>query len=141
MNIYRTATDLEGIREVTDQYKENNPMDGFFPSLWLADERNIALTDGDGNFNLFQYSKPGVYNAHTFYKTRRGKAAVQMAREVVKQCFTTYDMKVMIGYTPADNKAARWLTRQAGLKSNGIMNTPVGECELFILTKQEWESK
>lgn len=128
--------DLDDLMETMGPYMHE--LHGFYPEEWLADKENIALTDGAGSFNLFQHDGNGVYYAHTFYK-RRGKDARDMARASVKEMFEKYPTQALKGLTPTEKRGACWLTRQAGFKSYGVVNTVAGPCELFILTRSEYE--
>jgi len=47
----------------------------------------------------------------------------------------------MRGYTPVDNRAARWINRQLGYTSYGVLSQLNPPCELFIVTKQEFHQK
>jgi len=104
---------------------------------WVNDLNNIALTDGEGNFCLFEYDEEGRYYGHYFYKAR-GKKARDLIRQTIDHLFENYPAKAIQGLTPEEHVAARWMARQVGMKSFGIISTINGRCELFILTINEW---
>ena len=113
------------------------PIDGFDPEEWLADHRNIAL-EINGDFALFEYADKGVYTGHYFFKSR-GKRAVERGRDLLHEAFMGgHGIKAIRGLSPLEKLGARWLNRQLGFKSYGVIQTSVGPCELVILTKQEY---
>jgi hypothetical protein len=109
----------------------------FNPSAWLSDLRNIALVNNRGDVNLFQYETDGVYIGHFFYVSR-GREALQAAIEMLARIFQE-DVEVLIGITPDDKPAAKWLARKIGFKSYGPVEHVCGPCEIFILSRVEYE--
>ena len=134
--MYKRTTEVLPLLETMEPYL---PIEGFDPEEWLNDENNIALTNGEGDFALFEYEYLGVYSGHYFYKAR-GKKALQASKEFLKHLFTNYYVRAIRGLSPLEHLGARWLNKQLGFKSYGILETPVGPHELVILTKQEWEA-
>jgi len=132
--IYRSH-DIPEIVAAVSMYSDE--IIGFHPSDWISDNRNIALTDGNGNYNLLEYEVPGVYTGHTFYRDR-GKNAIRLLREALKTAFTDYPVEIIRGLTPIKLIGARWMARQGGFKSYGVVQTSTGPCELFILSKHEY---
>lgn len=110
---------------------------GFYPDQWLLDDNNYALTNGE-DYCLFEMASPGVHYGHYFCKSR-GKKALEFSKECVAYMFNNATHTIQ-GLTPAENRAARWMARQVGLKSYGVIETSNGPHELFILTKKEWET-
>lgn len=108
---------------------------GLDPEAWLLDDRNIALADEDGNVNLLEYVKPGVYAGHVFYQAR-GKDAVKLMQVALEKTFSEYPVEVIVGLTPIEKVGARWLSRRVGFKGQGIIKTVIGPCEVFIMTKE-----
>lgn len=128
---------LDLILRATNQYADH--ITGFYPKEWIDNPLNIALINDNQDISLFEFEAPGVVSGHYFFWSR-GKIAVKAAKEFLNEIFT-YDIKVVRGITPITNLGARWVNRQLGLKSYGIVQTTVGPCEIIILTKQEWETK
>lgn len=112
--------------------------DNFDPHEWIADKDNIALVNDRGDLNLFAFQSPGLYIGHFFYNSR-GRQAVQVANEALFRVFSMPEVEVLVGMTPVDKKGARWLSRHIGFKSHGLIDTVPGECELFILTRKDYE--
>lgn len=113
---------------------------GSFDALcWIEEHDNIALTDGNGNYNLFQPDREGLYYAHTYFNTARGRKAISLCKESLEEIFKEGSpVKAIKGLTPVEKKAARWLNRQVGLTSYGVLETVHGPCELFILDKHTY---
>jgi hypothetical protein len=108
------------------------------PIVWISDQRNIALTNEDGDLALFEFAKVGVCGAHYWFKTR-GKVALANAHKLLDEIFDPcYNIQVITGMTPLTNLAARWMTRRLGFTSHGHINARGKHMELFILTKREY---
>lgn len=134
--IQRTCNPEE-VLEATRQYSDE--IDCFFPEEWLNSEENVALSDENGNVALFEREMPGVVTGHYFFYCR-GREAVALSHEMLKEIFTgPYDVNVIRGLTPVENRGAIWMSRHVGFKPYGTVETHVGPCVLFILTKKEWE--
>lgn len=112
---------------------------GFYPDRWLLDDRNIAMTNGE-DYCLFEFSSPNVYYGH-YFCTSKGKTARDFSVECLDYMFDVIKAEIIQGLTPEDKRAARWMARQLGMKSYGITETFNGPHELFILTKNDWETK
>jgi len=118
---------------------EKMPAD-FNYAEWLEDRRNIMLTEGD-NVGLATHEYPGVYTVHWFFTTR-GRGAINLARDMLNEVFKNTDAKTIRGLTPVNLKAARWLAKQVGLTSHGVMQFADGkECEVMFITKEEFYSE
>ena len=126
------TSDLNVLIEAMDPFL---PLEGFHPAEWLKREENIALTDSDGSCALFEYVKPGIYYGHYFFR-KRGREAVKLSHEFLNEIFET--ARIVVGLTPVEKKAARWMSRHVGFKSQGIVDTDMGEHEMFMLTKEEY---
>ena len=124
--------DLAPFQEVVAPYAHE--LEGFDPQTWIEDDRNIAVSDGEGNYNLFEYEMEGVYTGHTFY-TKRGRAALDLGKEVLDYVFSLPEVRVIRGLTPLHKTGARWFSRKLGFQSYGVVRTVAGPCELFILDK------
>lgn len=103
---------------------------------WLDNDKNYMLVCGN-DVGLATFEYPGLYNVHWFF-TSRGRDAIRMARSMLSEMFTKYGAEAVRGLTPANLKAARWASRQVGLKSYGVVHYPDGDYELFIMTKEEF---
>lgn len=111
---------------------------GFYPSEWLSNDQNICLTDGHGNFTLFERVTPNAVYGH-YFLVARGREAITLCKEFLAEAFTgPYGIETIMGITPLDKGGALWMNKKLGFKSLGITDTVVGPCELVMLTKKEW---
>lgn len=111
--------------------------ESFEPAEWVNTKEKIALINGE-DCALFSLVKPYVYEGHYVFKSR-GKAAITAAKKFLSTMFDEYDAKVINGITPLENLGARYLTRKLGFTSYGEVQTKLGSCELFVLTKEEFQ--
>lgn len=116
------------------------PIKGFFPDEWLNNPLNVALTDGEGNYSLFEREGLGIVSGHYFMRAR-GKQAFLLAKEMLHEAFTgPYDIQVIRGLTPVHHRGALWMNKKLGFKDYGLIETTVEPYRLVILTKKEWET-
>lgn len=112
------------------------------PKEWLANPTNIALENEYGDIALFEYGLPNkqIYSGHYYFKSR-GRQAIQSARDFLDELFNScYNISIVLGLIPIQNRAARWITRQLGFTSYGLETLHDKEYELFILTKKEFNN-
>lgn len=134
--IYRHY-DADSLMETMGSYQQE--LEGFHPREWLADEENVCLTDGNGNFTLFQRFSPEVVIGHYFLKAR-GREALKLCTAFLEEIFTgPYDVSIIQGITPHTKLGALWMNKKLGFKSSGTVNTIAGPCELVVLSKLDWE--
>ncbi len=111
------------------------------PIEWLADPENICLTNDLGDFAFFERGVRHIYTGHYFFKSR-GRQAITVARAFIDELFNTcYNIHVLMGLSPLDNKGARWLSRQVGFKSYGVEEIASKHYEVFIITKKEFNNE
>jgi hypothetical protein len=130
--------DFKTIDDAIDKYR-GMAGDGDLQE-WIDTEGNMAFVDDLGNVGILHREEPHIYDSHIFFKSR-GREAITKAVEMMKYGFENTDCLVMRGYTPLYNKAARWINRQLGYKSYGVISQLNPPCELFIVTKQEFGAK
>lgn len=109
---------------------------GFDYQRWLDRKSNVMLVEGD-SVGLATGEYRGLYTGHFFYSVR-GRKALELGRRMLDEMFTTYGAETMRGLTPVEYKPAKWVNRQLGFKSYGVIDTDTGPHELFILTKEEF---
>jgi hypothetical protein len=103
---------------------------------WSNDPLNIYYMDNE-DIALFNFEKTGLYSGHYFFSSR-GKQAREKAKKIIKDFFLRSGATSIRGLTPVENKAARWMNRQLGFQSFGLVETEDKEwCELFILTRKD----
>ena len=102
-------------------------------SALVNDRRNICLVSGD-NGAMFAWRGPGVFEGHVFF-TERGKTARDTFRAMLTAMFCQFDADLTWGLVPVGNRAARLFMRLVGTESRGVMETPEGDCELFVMER------
>lgn len=107
---------------------------------WFKDRNNIAFTDGEGSFGLFEFEQPGIYTPHVFFQIK-GHAALVLGSAMLYNLFENYPVEILRGLTPVEKIAARWFSRKLGFESFGEVETIAGHCELFIMTRKQFYEK
>ena len=126
----------EDVLQATEQYKHK--LEDFDVDSWLANHDNIALINEHNDVSLLLRIMPAVVIGHYFYHSR-GKDAVRTAKAMREEIFSgDYNVEVIEGLSPLENLGARWLNKQLGFKSYGVVDTTSGPCEVVMLTKDEW---
>jgi hypothetical protein len=113
------------------------------PIEWLSNQDNIVLENTRGDLGVFEYGlvRQKVYSAHYYFKSR-GRTAINSAHELLDELFNScYNIGILMGLTPVEYRAARWMTRRIGFTSYGIDKIRGQEYELFILTKKEFNDE
>lgn len=112
----------------------------FDPVLWISDHQNVALQNDMGDMSLFERELPGVVTGHYYFKSR-GKEAIKVSRAFLDEIFNPcYNVEVIRGLVPLTHLGARWMSRQIGFKSHGVVKISDKPFELFILSKKEYVS-
>lgn len=97
----------------------------------LSDRRNICLV-GDMGGAMFAWRGPGIFEGHSFFRCR-GKSAILLGAWLLALLFEEHNARMVWGLTPEHLKHVRWFNRQVGFRSHGLMETPDGMCELFVM--------
>ena len=100
-------------------------------SLLLNDARNVCLM-GDGGAAMFAWRGPGIFEGHSFFRVR-GREAIMLGKSLLGSMFKDYGARMVWGLTPANLRHVRWFNRRLGFRSHGVMATPEGPCELFVM--------
>lgn len=108
------------------------------PIEWLSNPDNIVLQNDRGDLALFEKGVKNIYSGHYFFQSR-GREAIKAGTEFLDNLFNTcYNIPVLMGLVPLTNLGARWLSRQIGFKSHGVVHSSVRPYEMFIITKKEF---
>ena len=110
----------------------------FTPSRWMANGRNVALTDGE-SIGLFEHAHGDTYRVHWLFKCR-GRQALDLGRAMFAEMFDHYGAKIMRGVIPDCRPASKWFSRQLGARSLGPVATVNGPGELFFVERSKWDS-
>lgn len=96
----------------------------------VEDPRNVFFMAPGGGM-AFLWRGPGIYEAHTHFLCR-GADALNLAQAMMARLWRDFPVRMVWGLTPLKLRNARWFNRKLG-KSQGVMETPDGPCELFTL--------
>lgn len=131
--------DADIITKAVSQYADQ--ITGFDPDEWTENFLNVALTNDNEDIALFerQQLNPVAVFGHYFFWSR-GKHAVKAAKDFLEEIFTNnYGVEIITGLTPVEHKGALWLNRQLGFSNVEIIPSHVGDLQMVILTKKDWE--
>ena len=115
---------------------EHLPIVGFEPLSFILDHNNIVIKNGS-DYGVFEFTTFGTYTGHYFFKSR-GRAAITSGKQILNELFNEQGACLVIGFTPCEYKAAKWMNRQLGFKPGPAVDTPEGLCQLFTLTKEQY---
>ena len=125
--------DPEVCRSVTDLYPDYFTFD---VESWLANSANHAYVEGPNIGFGERKSRDGHYEVHFCFHGAKGREAISLSKRMLKALHNDTNFSLAVGLISEDNKRARWLIRQVGLKSLGLTDTGKnGICEIFYLTK------
>ncbi len=131
--------DVELLKRATEPYKE--AFFGFNPEAMVKNKMNVILTNENEDVVIFERERYSVATGHYFLKSR-GKAAIAACEEFLKEIFNPdYGVKIIIGMTPLENRAALWMNQRLGFQNIEVMPTIQGPQQFVILTRREWRSK
>jgi hypothetical protein len=107
---------------------------------WVSRPGNQSVVFRNGDTVLFEDAGDKTFNVHWLFEDAHGKQAIAQARIAFNQAFDVHGALALTGLTPVENRAARIFNRWMGGKSLGIIETPFGPCEKFLLTRQMWKA-
>jgi hypothetical protein len=125
--VIERLTDPVKCREVTDKHPDYFTFD---VEKWFLEDKNYALQEGD-NIAFGEYKSPGVYWVHFCFDTAKGREAIQLTRDMFTEFCKQRPVRIAIGLIQVNNKKAKWLIRQVGFTSLGLIDTENGLCEMF----------
>lgn len=110
------------------------------PIEWISNPVNIALQNNEGDLALFEHGIKEIYSGHYFFNSR-GKKAIAAGKNFLDNLFNScYNINIITGLVPLTHLGARWLSRQIGLKSIGIISTDK-HYEMFMISKKEFNNE
>lgn len=108
------------------------------PIDWLSNSDNIILENEHGDLALFERGIKHIYSGHYYFKSR-GRKAITAGKNFLDELLNScYNIEVLTGLVPIDHLGARWMSRQLGFTSHGVVHLHDKHYELFILTKKEF---
>jgi hypothetical protein len=120
-------TDPQRCREITNKYPDYFTFDA---PWWFAQPGHYAFLEGE-NVGFGEERSPGVFHVHFCFHEARGREAIELTKRMFKELCSVAPLKTAVGIIETRNKRARWLIRQVGFKSLGLIETKDGECEMF----------
>lgn len=106
---------------------------------WMSNPDHIVLENRVGDIAIFEPDRNRIYSGHYFFKSR-GRQAINSGRELLDELFNScYNISIITGFVPLEHLGARWMSRQLGFTSHGVVQyLDDKHYELFILTKEEF---
>lgn len=110
------------------------------PDEWFFSIGGVALEHDGGCMPFVPLDGfPGYFDTHFLFPSdMRGIRALNSARAMLREMFTTHDACVITGTISRSHRAARWFIRQLGF-------VPIGTSELdgppvvhYALDRTEW---
>lgn len=131
----KRSFDWEGLDAVVTDYKDT--WIGFDAEELVENEDNILVTDEEGNFGLFEFSRPGIYYGHYMF-TERGPRTEEIARNLLGFFFKEFPVTLVLGMTPVEHKGALNLNRKLGFTFQGVTDTGAGPHFIVSLKKEDF---
>ena len=105
---------------------------------WLANPDNIVLVNDQGDMALFEKGVKHIYTGHYYFKSK-GRKAIEAGKNFLDNLFNTcYNINILTGLVPLTHLSARWMTRQLGFTSHGVVHIDNKHYEMFIISKKEF---
>lgn len=117
------------IVRITDPIEANEIIGEDLTAL-VSDRRNVCLSNGY-DLAIFAWRGPGIFEGHLSFQSR-GREAIGVGKAMLA-AMPKYGARMIWGPTPVHMKNVRWFQRQLGFVSHGVMATPEGDCELFVM--------
>lgn len=106
---------------------------------WLDTKGNVPVIIGGGDVALFDAEGDKIYQVH-FLFVSRGRAAIAAAKESFRIMFERYGAELIFGMVPTFRRDVALIARWAGGKFVGKRETPEGDCDLYVLSKDMWKA-
>lgn len=112
---------------------------GFDAQRLIDDEDNILVTDGEDNYGLFEFHRPGIYYGHYLFTARGPEVTEKVARNLLGFFFKEFPVRVVLGLTPIEHSGALRLNRRLGFTFHNIVNTEAGPHYQVSLKKDDFK--
>lgn len=129
------------VSKAVKRYKEE--IVGLNVPEWVNNPANVALRNEQGDVSLFErnWRQPNTVSGHYFFISR-GSAARKAAEEMLEEIFTgDYGVEIITGLTPVTHRGALMMNKFLGFKTVDTVDTEIGDCELVMLTKEQWKEQ
>lgn len=105
---------------------------------WVADSRNVPIVHGD-DIALFDYESPGIFQIHVLFESSRGRGAVERVNDALDAMFRDHGAEIIFALVPDFRRDVKMMARWTGFHYAGKRSTDCGICELFTITKAQWQ--
>jgi hypothetical protein len=108
-------------------------------SRFFKNPKNVMLGD-DRGVVLFGHCGNNIYEMHyLFTHALRGRKALLACRTALKTMFTVYGAEKIVGQTPRDNEAARFMNRAlGGVQAGTSVDSQGRACVNYVLERASW---
>ena len=109
------------------------------PEDWIETSDQFTLTNG---YDLLLVKKwaDNVFEIHWALRNR-GRKAINAGVDFLRHLYNKEGARIVVGTVPVSRRASRWFSRQVGGKSGGLVQTDLGEMEVFSLTREDFEAQ
>jgi len=137
-SVFRTV-DAKEVLLILGPYRDSLTLEK--TQEWLDKEENMAFLNGEGSLGMLEFSSKGLYDSHHFHRADvRGRKALRASKDMIAYAFDNFPkIEVMRGRTPLNRQDACWAARKLGFKSLGVLPELTPACELFMLTRKDYE--
>lgn len=132
----KISKDWEGLDKVVEKYK--HAWVGFDAQELVENEDNVLVTDGEGNYGLFEFEEPGVYYGHYMFTARGREKTEEVARNLLGFFFQNIPCTEVFGLTPTCHEGALRLNRALGFTFHHIIDSEVGPLQQVSLKKEDF---
>lgn len=113
--------------------------EGFDPEDWVEQPERFTLTNGY-DMLLVEEWQDNVFEIHWALRNR-GRKAINAGIDFLRYLYNKEGAHIVVGTVPVSQRASRWFSRQVGGKSQGIVQTELGDMELFTLSREDFEAQ
>lgn len=133
----RKTKDWEGLRDAMADFSQD--WEGFDPKALVEADGNVLVTDGEGNYGLFECEEPGVFYGHYLFTARGPYKTFRIAKELLGYFFDFFEVETVMGLTPVDHRGANLLNHKLGFKYLKVTDTVKGPHHLVALRKEDFK--
>lgn len=131
------SKDWKGLDKVAEKYK--HAWVGFNPKELVENEENILVTDGEGNYGLFEFYESGKYYGHYMFTARGLEKTEAVARNLLGFFFRSVPCEEVLGLTPEGHTGALRLNRALGFTFHNLIETEAGPHYQVSLKKEDFK--
>jgi hypothetical protein len=111
----------------------------FDPAEWIEQPNQFTLTNGYDLLLVKEWANQ-TFEIHWLFRNR-GRKAINAGIDFLRYLYNKEGARIVVGTVPVSRRASRWFSRQVGGKSGGMVQTELGEMELFTQTREDFETQ